>query len=507
MDDEIHFGEVEHASTQRQLRPDRNKHFAVAAYETPREGELPIFVDLDVLRDMERHAASDTSVELGGVLLGGQFEDDEGRPFVVITDSLRAEHYESTKGSFKFTHDTWSAISRERDQFPAELAMVGWYHTHPDWGVFLSHMDLFICDHFFNKPLDVALVIDPCRGDRGMFEWTAATKDQKTLTRALSQRERERERIRRTGGFYVTASRFRADELQQYVAELCGMPSNSERGSAVGYPAPVVHLHQPAAPPPPPWQGPAMVGVLVLQFTLLAILAWKAFAPGEARRDGELAAALDKLHDSLTERSAAETALRDARAKTAVLDQVVAELRGTEGGFVERLQEKFDQSERLSGDVAARAAQIRELEGAVAAAEAKLKAEGQQSQADRERLGQEIGQLQATADKLQAQLDAADQQIAALAARLEPAASDKAAGDKPLVASDGGTSVWWYVLAGVLAALVIVPGAWLAGKMLTKPAADETLREETAAADQPEGNPPALDKPSACEPPANPPPA
>ena len=82
--------------------------------------------------------------------------------------------------------------------------MVGWYHTHPDWGVFLSGMDMFICDNFFNKKLDVAYVIDPCRGDRGMFQWTGDA----------------RHRVRRTGGFFVTASRFRAAELEYYVAEL-----------------------------------------------------------------------------------------------------------------------------------------------------------------------------------------------------------------------------------------------------------------------------------------------
>src|SRR5262245_25919176 len=100
---------------------------------------------------MEDHAQSDTTVELGGVLLGGVHEDEDGKPFVVVTDSLRAQHYESTKGSFKFTHDTWSQITREREEFPAELQMVGWYHTHPDWGVFLSGMDMFICDNFFNR--------------------------------------------------------------------------------------------------------------------------------------------------------------------------------------------------------------------------------------------------------------------------------------------------------------------------------------------------------------------
>src|SRR2546423_7842937 len=166
---------------------------------------------------MDQHALSDTSVELGGVLLGSRYKDADGRPFVVITESLRAQHYESTKGSFKFTHETWSAITRQRQRFPPELQMVGWYHTHPDWGVFLSGMDLFICHNFFSQKLDVAYVIDPCRGDRGMFQWTDEINDQ-------------RKQVRRTGGFFVTASRFRAAELEYYVAELsAAMSSTSTR--------------------------------------------------------------------------------------------------------------------------------------------------------------------------------------------------------------------------------------------------------------------------------------
>ena len=88
MDSEMQFGEVEEARPQPQMRPDQNKHYAVAACGPIQEDDLLIFVDLDVMRDMEQHALSDTNVELGGVMLGGQFEDSEGRPFVLITDSL-----------------------------------------------------------------------------------------------------------------------------------------------------------------------------------------------------------------------------------------------------------------------------------------------------------------------------------------------------------------------------------------------------------------------------------
>jgi len=189
--DEIHFGELEETGPRTELRPDQNLHFATARFGHPGPGELPVFIDLEVMRDMEGHAVSDASVELGGVLLGGQYIDDEGQPFVVIHDSLRARHYESTKGSFTFTHDTWEDITRRRDSFPDDLEMVGCYHTHPGWGVFLSGMDMFICDHFFNRPLDVALVIDPVQQDRGVFQWTKDADD----------------RVRRVGGFYLIASR------------------------------------------------------------------------------------------------------------------------------------------------------------------------------------------------------------------------------------------------------------------------------------------------------------
>ena len=357
MDNDIQFGEVEEAAPNRALRPDQNRHFAVVAHGEPSDGELPVFVDLDVLADMEEHALSDTSVELGGVLLGSTCLDDGGRPFIVVTDSLRAEHYESTKGSFTFTHDTWSAITRQRDQFPKDLAMVGWYHTHPDWGVFLSGMDMFICDNFFNKPLDLAYVIDPCRGDRGMFQWTGA-----------SEIGDKRHRVRRTGGFFVMASRFRAAELEYYVAELSGtMPATSMRTSAGSHGgAPVVHLHQPPQPQPPAWQAPAVVGMLCLQFCLLALIAWRMIDPrrpfamstaGATNAESELA----ELKVALAAKAEANAALEKLKLRTEMLDEVAREMKGTTPGFVERLQEQYDETAKLKKDVETRDGHIENL--------------------------------------------------------------------------------------------------------------------------------------------------
>lgn len=170
--DDIVFGEVSYREPRRMRRPDRDRKFAVAAVDVPGPGELPIFLDRETADTIERHALRDTSVELGGILLGFECVDDEtGEPFVWVTQSLEAKHYENTQASFTYTHDSWGEITRERDEKHPDLDIVGWYHTHPDFGIFLSSHDLFIHRNFFDQPLQVAYVVDPIRQTRGFFQW------------------------------------------------------------------------------------------------------------------------------------------------------------------------------------------------------------------------------------------------------------------------------------------------------------------------------------------------
>ena len=140
------------------------------AYEVPAPADLPIFLDRRAADAIERHALSDTSVELGGILLGKECLDPAtGQPFVWITQSLEAKHYANTQASFTYTHDSWEEITRERDRLFPDYDIVGWYHTHPSFGIFLSHHDLFIHQNFFAQPLQVAYVVDPDQPDARFF--------------------------------------------------------------------------------------------------------------------------------------------------------------------------------------------------------------------------------------------------------------------------------------------------------------------------------------------------
>lgn len=283
MSSDIQFGDLEESEPQRSLRPDQDAHFATAMVGTVGDDELLIFVDLDAQRDMEAHALSNTRVELGGVMLGRQLIDENGRPFVVISDTLRAEHYEATKGSFKFTHQTWSQISRQREDFRPDLEMVGWYHTHPGWSVFLSGMDLFICNNFFNRALDVALVIDPCEQDRGWFQWT---NDDKPSTR-------------RTGGFVLTTGRYRQLELDQFARIFNKEPlMNMDprySGNALAGSQPSVTIMENRKPV----FELAVIGMLMIQFLLSSFFVWRVISPAQVATESGENVNLAKLESKL----------------------------------------------------------------------------------------------------------------------------------------------------------------------------------------------------------------
>jgi proteasome lid subunit RPN8/RPN11 len=122
------------------------------------------------------HGKSITSVEVCGVLVGNVYRDSQG-PYLYISDAIRGDRASGLAAQVTFTAETWTAIQAIMDRDHPDERIVGWYHTHPGFGVFLSGMDLFIQDHFFNLPWQVAHVYDPLGGDEGMFFWREGKAD------------------------------------------------------------------------------------------------------------------------------------------------------------------------------------------------------------------------------------------------------------------------------------------------------------------------------------------
>ncbi len=131
---------------------------------------LPVFVHLDTVATILSALPSDKPVEAGGLLVGCNCADTQGK-YLLITDAIPATLAEGQRLCLTFTHQAWDQmLTHKHCEFPDEL-IVGWYHTHPGLGVFLSGPDLFIHQHFFSDPMQVALVIDPPDFTWGMFCW------------------------------------------------------------------------------------------------------------------------------------------------------------------------------------------------------------------------------------------------------------------------------------------------------------------------------------------------
>jgi proteasome lid subunit RPN8/RPN11 len=364
--DDILFDEVSYREPQRHRRPDRDRNLACLAYGTPGPEDLPIFIDRKTVDAIERHALSDTSVELGGIVLGKECVDEEtGRPFVWISEAIEAKHFENTQASFTYTHDSWGEITRERDEKYPGLDIVGWYHTHPNFGIFLSGHDVFIQQHFFGQPLQVAYVVDPIRQTRGFFQWRG-------------------EGLRQVEGYFVVAPRQQRMALARTVDDLEGVPGVGAAGS-LGSISPrleaelIAMLNRPhtVSSSTDRGQSAAVFSLLGMVVGVLgvALALWIATLSGQVREQTRALTGLRAELSRANEADATEQSAERVRAKEQALDALLRDVRVGDSGerFMEvftRLHAERDRAvaeaalvEQVGRDLIAKDRQLAQLQG------------------------------------------------------------------------------------------------------------------------------------------------
>lgn len=150
--------------------------YRVKKFGVVEKDDHQIFINSAILKRIVEYSRTNLHRELGGVMIG-QYCTWKGRAWVIIEDYIEATKGESRSASFKFTSESWSEIGKIREErYPKvegqpERPLVGWHHTHPSFGIFLSGMDLFIHQQFFDLSWHVALVVDPVADKLGFFQW------------------------------------------------------------------------------------------------------------------------------------------------------------------------------------------------------------------------------------------------------------------------------------------------------------------------------------------------
>jgi len=121
--------------------------------------------------DLSSHANESLDAEVCGVLVGEVRREDDA-PAVEVRAVIRGAAAREARAHVTFTHETWNQIHATLDKDYPDLQIVGWYHTHPGFGVEFSAMDRFIQENFFSGKQQVAYLTDPLGGDIALA-WNA----------------------------------------------------------------------------------------------------------------------------------------------------------------------------------------------------------------------------------------------------------------------------------------------------------------------------------------------
>jgi proteasome lid subunit RPN8/RPN11 len=129
---------------------------------------VPFSVEMaaEVQRRIRQHARAFMDAEICGVLIGTMQPGS-----TIVENVIRGEGARQAGTHVTFTQETWAHIYEVKDARFPNARIVGWYHSHPSFGIFLSDHDLFIHKNFFSDPNQIAWVFDPHSEEEGCFVW------------------------------------------------------------------------------------------------------------------------------------------------------------------------------------------------------------------------------------------------------------------------------------------------------------------------------------------------
>ncbi len=134
------------------------------------EDNVDVVLSQVAIKHIAAHSYSNVQCEVGGALLGKAYRND-GRFIVNVQAAIPAVTADQGPVHFTFTADAWSQLQRDRLSEYPDLDIVGWFHTHPDLGVFYSSDDVVVHSAAFTQPWHVGMVIDPLRKETSFFGW------------------------------------------------------------------------------------------------------------------------------------------------------------------------------------------------------------------------------------------------------------------------------------------------------------------------------------------------
>jgi proteasome lid subunit RPN8/RPN11 len=169
----ISFGEIKELVLPQESRPKMSRPWK--PYSFDRRSKFSLYVLQSELERIEAHLLQSPEIESGGLLIGHPFVDinNVANIFTVIVGSVPVRSSNSGVGHYTVSPEE---LPVARTKIPEGLLTVGWYHSHPGHGVFLSGADLSIMESIYNLEWQTAYVFDTRSGEKGFFHGARGEK-------------------------------------------------------------------------------------------------------------------------------------------------------------------------------------------------------------------------------------------------------------------------------------------------------------------------------------------
>lgn len=121
---------------------------------------VQLFMGESVISTMAAHAdvGFTDEKEIMGLILGTIYNDDEGE--YSVADGTATTKLDSTNVSVRFDPNSLEDLFISIDENKSGT-VVGWYHSHPGFGCYLSDTDIKTHSHIFGDGIGFSVVIDP----------------------------------------------------------------------------------------------------------------------------------------------------------------------------------------------------------------------------------------------------------------------------------------------------------------------------------------------------------
>jgi len=110
-------------------------------------------------------------IEQQGILLGSVYQTPSG--FSAIVEAVLLSEAVGNQVYVESAHSDWSKMDRQMDELnrgrKRKLVKLGWWHTHPNMGIFMSGTDKGTQANYFYKDWQFAVVLNPQDKKWGAF--------------------------------------------------------------------------------------------------------------------------------------------------------------------------------------------------------------------------------------------------------------------------------------------------------------------------------------------------